>query len=249
MPAHAAARALRTSRGEAPPRHAVRTADLVLTASLRLDQAAGRPAGHAARTCLLAMRLAEAVEIPDRDRASLFYAALLHDAGDLSDEPAPGRPTVLRRLMPWQGNDEERRAAEHARVRRGAQVVLRAGFGPQVAVTIMSLRERWDGNGLPLGLAGDAIPLYARVVSLAEALDDAARDAGPRNAEATIYAGSGTAFDPELTGVMLALCGGGLLEEWTEPDLTDTVRDLEPDWLADTADEEDENRIWSALLG
>lgn len=225
----------------------MRTADLIVAFSSQLDEAAGRTPGHATRTCFLAMRLAEAVEMPDRDRAALFYAALLHDAGDVADGRERGRRTPLRRLMPWHGNDEERRATEHARVRRGAQLVLRAGFGPHVAVTIMSLRERWDGSGLPLGLSGEAIPLYARIVALAEALDDAVLDAGPHNAETVIHAGAGTAYDPELTGVMLALCGGGLLEEWADDDLPTVVRELEPSWLARMTDEEDELRLSSAL--
>jgi HD-GYP domain-containing protein (c-di-GMP phosphodiesterase class II) len=225
----------------------MRTADLILDLSSQLDEAAGRMRGHATRTCFLAMRLAEAVEMPDRDRAALFYAALLHDAGEVTNGRERSRRTPLRRLMPWHGNDEERRAAEHARVRRGAQIVLRAGFSPHVAVTIMSLRERWDGNGLPHGLSGEAIPLYARMVALAEALDDAVVDAGPVNAETLIHAGAGAAYDPELTGVMLALCGGGLLEEWADEDLASVVRELEPQWLARMADEEDEARLSSAL--
>lgn len=247
MPANATARAERRPGGDASSHHLTRTADLVMSLSFELDNAGGRPVGHGVRTCFLAVRLAEALEMPDRDRASLFYAALLHAAGEVADPASADRPTVLRRLMPPRGTDEERRAAEHARVRRGAQLVLRAGFGPQVAVTIMSLRERWDGHGLPLGLAGEAIPLFARIVAIAEGLDDAALDAGPRGAETTLHARSGSAYDPELTGVMLALCAGGLLEEWAEEGLEAVVGDLEPSWLARMADEEDAARIRSAL--
>src|SRR3970040_2077465 len=69
---------------------------------------------------------------------------------------------------------------------------------------------------LPLALAGEAIPLFARIVAVAEGLDHAAVDAGPRGAETTLHARSGAEYDPELVGVMLALCGGGLLGEWTD---------------------------------
>ncbi len=41
----------------------------------------GQPAGHAARTCLIGMRLAEEVGVPSADRSALFYALLLKDAG------------------------------------------------------------------------------------------------------------------------------------------------------------------------
>jgi HD-GYP domain-containing protein (c-di-GMP phosphodiesterase class II) len=247
MPAHAAARAERRPGGDASSRHLTRTADLAISLSRSLDAAAGRSAGHGVRTCFLAMRLAEALEMPDRERASLFYAALLHDAGEVAALPGHERLIALRRLMPQRGTRELRRAAEHGRVRRGAQLVMRAGFGPQVAVTIMSLRERWDGRGLPLALAGEAIPLFARIVAVAEGLDHVAVDAGPRGAETTLHARSGAEYDPELVGVMLALCGGGLLEEWTEDGLGDTVRDLEPSWLVRMADEDDAIRIGEAL--
>ncbi len=247
MTVQATARAQRRPGGDTSSRHVIRTADLAISLSRELDAAAGRPIGHGMRTCFMAMRLAEALEMPDRDRASLFYAALLHEAGEVAPAPGHERLAALRRLMPQRGTREERRAAEHGRVRRGAQLVMRAGFGPQVAVTIMSLRERWDGHGLPLALAGEAIPLFARIVAVAEGLDAAAGDAGPRGAETTLHARGGAEYDPELTGLMLALCSGGLLEESAEDGLEETVRDLEPSWLARMADEDDAIRIGEAL--
>ncbi|MDH4334725.1 MAG: HD domain-containing protein [Chloroflexota bacterium] len=247
MTVQAIARAQRRPGGAAPSRHLTRTADLAISFSFALDAAAARPVGHGMRTCFLAMRLAEALEVPDRDRASLFYAALLHEAGEVAPSQGHERLAALRRLMPHRGTQEERRAAEHGRVRRGAQLVLRAGFDHQVAVTIMSLRERWDGRGLPLALAAEAIPLFARIVAVAKGLDDAATDAGPRGAETLLHARSGTDYDPELVGVMLALCGGGLLEEWAGDGLEETVRDLEPSWLMRMADEDDARRIGEAL--
>lgn len=218
-----------------------------MSLSRELDAAAGRPVGHAVRTCFLAMRLAEALEMPDRERASLFYAALFHDAGEVAPSPDHERLRALRRLMPHRGTLEERRAFEHGRVRRGAQLVIRAGFGPEVAVTIMALRERWDGDGLPLALAAEAIPLFARIVAVAEGLEEALLDAGPRDAETILHARSGAEYDPELVAVMLALCAGGLLEEWAQAGVEEAVRDLEPSWLVRVADDEDAQRIADAL--
>jgi HD-GYP domain-containing protein (c-di-GMP phosphodiesterase class II) len=155
---------------------------------------------------------------------------------------------MMRHLMPVaSGEDDERRAAEHLRVRRGAQFATRAGFGPEVAVTVMALHEHWDGRGLPMGLAGEAIPLFARIVSVTHGLEIAVAQEGAQ-AAVTIHARSGTLYDPQIASVLLALCANGLLRELDAADLTSVVRDLEPNWLARFADEEDADRIRNALM-
>ncbi len=235
--------------GDANPGHGARMADLLLELAPTLDGLAGHAAGHALRTCFLAMRLAEAMSISDRDRLGLFYASLLHDAGSVADaDPSTGRPPMMRRLMPLaRGTEDERRAAEHLRVRRGAQFATRAGFGPEVAVTVMALHERWDGRGLPMGLTGEAIPIFARVVAIADGLDLALSREGRQAAVTTVHARSGTWYDPEITSVMLALCANGLLRELQSDDLQAGTRDLEPSWLVRLADPDDGDRIRNAL--
>ena len=247
-PTLARMRAEATARN-AYPRHAIRVADLLLEMTPTLDELAGREPGHAVRTCHLAMRLAEAMGIADRDRLGLFYAALMHDAGSVSDvDPGSARPAMMRRLMPVaRGTHDEHLAAEHLRVRRGAQFATRAGFGPEVAVTVMALHEHWDGRGLPMGLTGEAIPLFARIVTLADGLEIAVAQEGASAAVTTIHARSGTWYDPQIASVLLALCGNGLLRELEAEDLDSVVRDLEPNWLARLADPWDAERIRNAL--
>jgi response regulator RpfG family c-di-GMP phosphodiesterase len=242
-------RAEATARN-AYPRHATRVADLLLEMTPAIDELAGHEPGHAVRTCYLAMRLAEAMSIADRDRLGLFYAAMMHDAGSVSDaDPSSARPAMMRRLMPVaRGNDEERRAAEHLRVRRGAQFATRAGFGPEVAVTVMALHERWDGRGLPMGLTGESIPLFARIVAIADGLELAVSQEGSQAAVTTIHARSGTWYDPQIASVLLALCANGLLREMEADGLDSIVRDLEPAWLARMADTESAERIRNALI-
>jgi HD-GYP domain-containing protein (c-di-GMP phosphodiesterase class II) len=241
-------RAEATARN-AYPRHATRVADLVLEITPTLDELAGQAAGHAVRTCYLAMRLAETMGIGDRDRLGLFYAALMHDAGSVSDaDGGAARPAMMRRLMPVaRGSEDERRAAEHLRVRRGAQFATRAGFGPEVAVTVMSLHEHWDGRGLPMGLAGEAIPLFARIVALADGLDAAIAEDGAQSALTTIHARSGSWYDPQIAPVLLALCANGILGELEADDLDAAIRELEPNWLARLVDLDDADRIRNAL--
>lgn len=249
MRAEATARQAYPDRGPADPGHATRMADLLLELAPTLDGLAGHQPGHAARTCFLSVRLAEALSISDRDRLALFYASLLHDAGSVADaDSSAGRPAMMRRLMPLpRGTEDERRAAEHLRVRRGAQFATRAGFGPEVAVTVMALHERWDGRGLPMGLTGEAIPIFARIVAIADGLDLAEAREGRQAAVTTLHSRSGTWYDPEITSVMLALCANGLLGELQTDDLVSATRDLEPNWLVRLADPDDGDRIRNAL--
>jgi HD-GYP domain-containing protein (c-di-GMP phosphodiesterase class II) len=60
---------------------AFRTSEILSALSCALDITEGQPPGHAVRTCLIGMRLAERVGIPGEDRGPLFYALLLKDLG------------------------------------------------------------------------------------------------------------------------------------------------------------------------
>jgi HD-GYP domain-containing protein (c-di-GMP phosphodiesterase class II) len=66
----------------------IRLSDLLSALSYALDLAEGEPQGHAARTCLIGMRLAEALRLDSETRAALYYALLLKDAGSPSTAAA-----------------------------------------------------------------------------------------------------------------------------------------------------------------
>lgn len=59
----------------------LRMSDLISALSFALDLTEGQPMGHAVKSCLLGMRLAEILKLPDAERADLYYALLLKDAG------------------------------------------------------------------------------------------------------------------------------------------------------------------------
>src|SRR5262252_8373255 len=58
-----------------------RLSDIIAGLSYALDLTEGQPPGHAQRTCLIGMRLAEPLRLGEDDSAALFYALLLKDAG------------------------------------------------------------------------------------------------------------------------------------------------------------------------
>jgi HD-GYP domain-containing protein (c-di-GMP phosphodiesterase class II) len=71
--------------------------------------------------------------------------------------------------------------------------------------------ERWDGRGYPDGLAGEAIPLRARIMAIADAYDAMTSDRPYRNgftplrAQAILREGAGSQWDPALVDAFVAM--------------------------------------------
>ncbi|HLA65368.1 MAG TPA: HD domain-containing phosphohydrolase [Candidatus Saccharimonadales bacterium] len=241
MPAQASAQPARA-------RNLVRTADLVAELSLDIDAATGSASGHALRTCFLAVRAAEALGMADRERSALFYAALLHDAGEDRGDDEDSALPARRRLIPLPRRiDDERRETLRARAHRGAGMVLKAGFGPDVALPIMALHERWDGRGLPFGLGGEGIPLTARLIALCHDLDGLVAERDRRYARETILARSGSWYDPHLADLLLILSSHGLLREAADARIRLRVSELEPSWLIRRSEVDDAAAMRAAL--
>ena len=127
-----------------------------------LDAKSSYTLGHSRRVQRHARRVAEALALSKEDTHSLAMAALLHDVGNvvLSDE-------VLRKA--GQLTIEERSRIE-AHVLIGARMVEMAGDN-DVVQGIRHHHERWDGDGYPDHMSGGQIPLFSRVVAIAEAFD------------------------------------------------------------------------------
>jgi HD-GYP domain-containing protein (c-di-GMP phosphodiesterase class II) len=90
----------------------------------------------------------------------------------------------------------------------GERIVSAAPSLATVGRLIRSSHERWDGKGYPDGLAGDSIPLAARIIFVCDAYDaitcerpySPARD--PESALAELRECAGSQFDPELVGIL-----------------------------------------------
>lgn len=91
------------------------------------------------------------------------------------------------------------------RCQRGATIARRLRFDERVAMGIHSLDEHWDGKGRPEHLAGDDIPIYARIALLAQVIDVFHSSAGPAAAIAEVRSRSGTWFDPRLVAAVEAI--------------------------------------------
>jgi HD-GYP domain-containing protein (c-di-GMP phosphodiesterase class II) len=91
------------------------------------------------------------------------------------------------------------------RCTRGADIARQLRFSEGVAQGIHSLDEHWNGQGRPEGLAGSAIPLYARIALLAQVVDVVHCADGQAAAKAEVQHRRGKWFDPELVDAFLAV--------------------------------------------
>ena len=90
------------------------------------------------------------------------------------------------------------------RCERGADIVRMLDLPEETAQAVRSLDEHWDGRGHPEGLSGEAIPLLARILNVAQVFEVFHARRGLDEAFATVRARKGTWFDP---GVVRALDG------------------------------------------
>ena len=160
--------------------------------------------GHASRVEVLAHNLADRLGLDRQALLRLRLGALLHDIGKLA---VPEAVLVKRGTL----NDVER-----AQIRRhpgaGAWMLRAIGVGNEALPGVLFHHERWDGRGYPAGLAGESIPLEARILAVADAFDAMTSIRpyrGPRRAadaleELTRCAGS--QFDPGVVDVFIAAC-------------------------------------------
>jgi putative nucleotidyltransferase with HDIG domain len=105
---------------------------------------------------------------------------------------------------------------------RGASIVRKLGLGEPVAEAVRHLDEHWDGSGYPERLIGDRIPLFSRIMQVAQHLDVFSTERSAENAIVVLRQRAGAWFDPELARIASALHGNGSL--WSH-----CLRDADPE--------------------
>ncbi|MFG1421964.1 HD-GYP domain-containing protein [Roseixanthobacter liquoris] len=124
------------------------------------------------------------------------------------------------------------------RCHRGALIARRMRFPEPVAAGIAALDEHWDGGGLPGGMRGTQIPLYARIALLAQVADVFHAGAGPLAALEAVRSRAGHWFDPSLTRAFEdAAQYPGFWDALRAPDLAQHLFALEPAQRVTVVDE------------
>ncbi len=158
--------------------------------------------GHSQRVARYARVIARAVGIGGRASERVAVAALLHDVGKIYGEFAP----ILRK--PGRLTDAEYEVMK-THPARGASLVEKVSHFADLVPAVLSHHEAWDGRGYPHGLAGDAIPVTARVIALADTIDAMSTSRPYRDAlsaqvvHAEIVKESGRQFDPRMCASLL----------------------------------------------
>jgi HD-GYP domain-containing protein (c-di-GMP phosphodiesterase class II) len=145
--------------------------------------------------------VARRLGIDARGREDLVFASLLHDVGKVG---ISGR--ILRKPGPLTPAE---RAAVERHPRLGASLVSHVPELAEFAPAVLHHHERWDGDGYPAQLRGEAIPLEARLIGVADAFAAMLADRPYRPARsleeacAELERCAGTQFDPTVVPVFL----------------------------------------------
>ncbi|MGH2905481.1 MAG: HD-GYP domain-containing protein [Solirubrobacterales bacterium] len=122
------------------------------------------------------------------------------------------------------------------------------GFDEDTARAIHSLDEHWNGKGYPDGLSGDRIPLFARILNLAQTIEIFFRLSGVDAALDTIEERSGSWFDPELVQAALKLrIDSGFWRNLEIASIGSLVRPLEPEDRTLIADDDRLDQVAEAF--
>lgn len=169
--------------------------------------------------------LSEAIGLPEVRAERIGHLAVLHDVGKMQvpDE-------ILKKPGPL--TPDERRIIEQHTV-AGERILSNKPFFEVARQIARSHHEDWDGGGYPDGLRGQAIPLPARIVHLADVFDALVNARvykppwPPEQAIQTIREGAGTRFDPQLVEAFLRLIDSGRWEgiRRQQPDVAETLRE------------------------
>lgn len=159
---------------------------------------------HAHRMMNLAKITARKLQVPRRELPLLYLTALFHDIGKI------GIPDVILHKPGPLSDEEWLIMRQHPEI--GRQILVQTGgIFQQVATCVAAHHERWDGNGYPNRLAGEAIPLCARIISVIDAYETmTARRTyqEPRTieeAQAEIERCAGGQFDPQVVKALLSV--------------------------------------------
>ncbi|WP_242395992.1 HD-GYP domain-containing protein [Anaeromyxobacter oryzisoli] len=168
-----------------------------------LDAREHETSDHSRRVVRYTLAIAERLGIPEREWAAIGRGALLHDIGKI------GVPDAILLKPGTLTPDEWVEMRRHPQI--GFDILRSVHFLAGPAELVLSHQERFDGGGYPRGLAGDAIPLAARVFAIADTFDAMTSDRPYRGrlpleaARAEIARSAGTQLDPRCVAAFQSL--------------------------------------------
>jgi hypothetical protein len=181
------------------------TVNLSFAASLivSLDARDHYTAGHSAAVAVYARDLAVAIGLDDAACRRAYLAGLVHDIGKVGLPPG-----ILEKPTPL-SDEEQAQMQQHVLI--GERIVSPVRQFSDLAPAVRHHHERYDGRGYPDGLAGQGIPLLARIVSVADTYNAMTSDRpyrpalAPHTATANLENLGGTQLDPVFALTLVAV--------------------------------------------
>jgi putative nucleotidyltransferase with HDIG domain len=165
--------------------------------------------GHSERVARIAVRLAEELEMPAAKRSDLYLAGLLHDVGKIGIDDE-----VLKKLGPLTA-EEYRKIQMHVEI--GVTILRDLKKLHHILPGVRHHHESFDGTGYPDRLAGDGIPLEARILAVADSFDAMSSNRPYRKRlslmriDEIFRSGRGHQWDPDVVDALFA-CRGDVEE-------------------------------------
>jgi putative nucleotidyltransferase with HDIG domain len=165
----------------------------VLTTTLESNDLSMK--GHSDRVNYYATLMAEGLKLSQADTRDLQTSAYLHDIGNVGMIVKNG------------STDEKERMERRDHPLKGAKMVAPLKLSPEVINGIKYHHERMDGTGFPEGLKGDQIPLFARIIAIADHYDALTMDRPDKKTQskhaalAELKKNVGSQFDAKLVDI------------------------------------------------
>lgn len=166
--------------------------------------------GHSSRVSTYSVKLARRMRMDEEEVRNIGYTALLHDCGKIGiPDHILNKPGVL--------TPEEREIMEQHTV-LGGHLLENMTAVKGIKEGALYHHERYDGGGYPEGLKGEEIPLYARIINVADYFDAMNTDRCYRKRlpmdkiKQELSSNSGKQFDPEIVKHMLNMIAENDLE-------------------------------------
>jgi putative two-component system response regulator len=157
--------------------------------------------GHSERVCYYSDFISKGLSLPAKDRNELQIASYLHDIGKIG---------ISNRFINKKGTlTSTDWAIIKQHTKKSIELLVPLNLSPNIISYIQHHHERFDGTGYPDGLAGDQIPLGARIIAISDSYDSMTSDRPYRkllsNGEAKneLLKFAGKQFDPDLVSIFL----------------------------------------------
>ena len=182
----------------------------VIAIARTVDAKDQRTSDHSRRVAIYSRQIAEAYGLDEKQCRDIEWAAQMHDIGKI------GIPDAILN-KPARLTDEEY-AIMKSHTTRGAEILKDFTLLDNVIDGAQYHHERYDGRGYPQGLAGEDIPLFARIIGVADAFDAMTANRIYRQQMDFSYVlgemekGRGTQFDPQFVDILLKLINDGVID-------------------------------------